>query len=329
MASSSRYEVEVTVSSARDLKNVNWRHGDLKPYAVVWVDPASKCSTKVDVEGDVNPVWDEKLRIPLPYDRRIEDSTLCIDVVHARSDDQDGIKPLIGSARLPLREVVDEAGIGGAKVTRSLKLKRPSGRPHGRIEVRVAVKEPSRYYDPYGQPTGSSLSRDYPTPPPAYGRPQYGGGYAQPTGSSSSRDYPAYGQPQYGSGYAQSYSAAPPAGYPYSAPPPAYGAPTPVYGGAPSAYGQPAASYGGDQGYGAPPAAAAVQGQKKSKFGMGTGLAVGAVGGLLGGLALAEGIDYAEDKIEDHVAEKVEDDLPYDDRVDDGLAYEDGGYDDF
>ena len=54
--------------------------------------------------------------------------------------------------------------------------------------------------------------------------------------------------------------------------------------------------------------------KKKSKLGgMGTGLAVGAVGGVLGGLALAEGIDALEDHFEDDAAEKVEDDLAYDD----------------
>lgn len=40
---------------------------------------------------------------------------------------------------------------------------------------------------------------------------------------------------------------------------------------------------------------------------------MGAVAGALGGLALAEGVDAVEDHIVDEVAEKVEDDLGYDD----------------
>ncbi|EPS59586.1 hypothetical protein M569_15220, partial [Genlisea aurea] len=47
--------------------------------------------------------------------------------------------------------------------------------------------------------------------------------------------------------------------------------------------------------------------KKKSKFGMGTGLAVGAVAGVLGGLALSEGFDKLEDHIADEAAERVED----------------------
>ncbi|KAL8197633.1 hypothetical protein R6Q57_009631 [Mikania cordata] len=262
---SGRYELEITISSAKNLKNVNWRHGPLKPYAVVWVDPKNKCSTLVDEVGDESPVWDKKLTIPL--NDPIEDSTLYIEIVHANAAED--TKPLIGSAKLKLKDVVDEVGIGEVFAD-SLKLKRPSGRPHGKLEVKVLVRElryPAPAPDSYYAPT-------YGVPPPQYQPappPPYGGNYPY---------------------------AAPPSGYPYSP----YGAGG-QYGG--QGYGQPAyggqASYGGYQEEG-----------KKSKYGMGTGLAVGAAAGLLGGLAIAEGVDYVEDRIADDAAEKVEDDLGYD-----------------
>lgn len=276
----SRYEVEVTVGSARDLKNVNWRHGDLKPYAVVWIDSGAKCSTRVDLDNGENPTWDEKLLVPLPPSSRLDDAVLYIDVVHANA--AEGVKPLVGSARLPLRDVLDDAGgVGGPKVSRTLRLKRPSGRPQGRVEVRVAVREalPPRYYDPS------------PYPAPAYGNPAGG----------ASRD-PYYAAPPLAYGGPQPPFAAPPAGYPAAAAAPPYGGGygygAPAAAAAPAAYGDPAAAYGAE---GAPPAT-----QKSSKMGMGTGLAVGAAAGLLGGLALAEGASYLEDKFEDRVAERVE-----------------------
>ncbi|KAI3768660.1 hypothetical protein L2E82_19490 [Cichorium intybus] len=68
--------------------------------------------------------------------------------------------------------------------------------------------------------------------------------------------------------------------------------------------------------YGVPPPRSQQYGEykeeKKSKYGMGTGLAVGAAAGLLGGLAIAEGVDYVEDEITEDAADKVEDDLGYD-----------------
>lgn len=263
----SRYELDITIVSAQNLKNINWRHGPLKPYAVVWIDPNHKFSTHVDEKGDESPVWNKKLTVPL-HDP-IEDSTLYIDIVHANAEED--TKPLIGSAKVKLKDVVDEVGIGH-EFADWVTLKRPSGRPHGKLEVKVEIKEP-RYHapDPYGVPPPQHYA--YPAPPP------YGGNYA----------YPA--PPIYGGNYA-----APPSGYPY---PPTYGAP-PQYG-QPGYGGQPA--YGGQPSYTEP---------KKSKYGMGTGMAVGAAAGLLGGLAIAEGVDYVEDQIAEDVAEKVEDDLGYD-----------------
>ncbi|KAF8008728.1 hypothetical protein BT93_K2394 [Corymbia citriodora subsp. variegata] len=283
---SSRYQVEVTLIAAKDLKNVNWRYGPLRPYAVVWADPNQKCSTRADPEGDSFPVWDQTLLVPLPPGAPVDDVTLHVDIVHAGSED--GTKPLIGSARLRLRDVLDDDnGYGGAK-KRSLLLKRPSGRPHGKVDVKVAVRE-SRYRAPptaYGAPPPQA-SREY-AAPPAYGS-AYGSAYSNPYASP---------QPQYEQRdpYYPTAPTAPPAGYP-------------SYSG--SSYGQQMPSYGQEE-------------KKKSKFGgMGTGLAVGAVAGVLGGIALTEGAEYVENKIADNAAEKAEDDLA--DR-DDGDDYQDDDY---
>ncbi|XP_043689552.1 protein SRC2-like [Telopea speciosissima] len=262
-------EVKVTVTSAKDLKNVNWRHGALKPYAVIWVDSKSKCTTNVDGNGDTSPNWDETLVLPLIAP--IEDAVLFTDIVHANADED--TKPLIGSARVPLKEILDDVGIGES-ASRKLQLRRPSGRPQGKLEIKVVVRDthyraPDPYYaPPYGVPPPAAASRDYASP--------YGNPYAPPP------PVPSYA------------ATPPPSGYPA-----AYGA---------TAYGQPA-SYGQPAAYEQPPVE---EKKKKSKYGIGTGLAVGAVGGVLGGLALAEGVDYVEDKIEDHVVEKVEEDLGYD-----------------
>ncbi|KAF2312246.1 hypothetical protein GH714_028741 [Hevea brasiliensis] len=269
----SRYEVEVTITSAKDLKNVNWRHGPLRPYVVVWVDPNKKCSTRVDEEGDACPLWDQTLVISLPPGP-IQDHTLYIDIVNAGAEED--TKPLIGSARLKLVDVLDDVGVG-ERAKRTLQLKRPSGRPQGKVDVKVSIREPryrapdAYYQPPYGVPPPSA-SRDYP----------YGSPYSAAPPPPPTNPY---------------YAAAPPTGYPYGG----YNAPPP-----PAPYGQSSYDYGQQPVY-------VQEEKKKSKFGgMGTGLAVGAVAGALGGLALAEGFDALEDHVADEAAEKVEDDLGYD-----------------
>jgi len=270
----SRYELEITIESAKDLKNVNWRNGPLKPYVVVWVDPHNRLTTRVDDEGDKSPYWDQTLVVP--FNSPIEESTLYMDVVHSKADE--GTKPLIGSARIHLRDIGFEE-----RTSSKLELVRPSGRPQGKVEVRVIVRQPRyRAPDPY---------------------------YAPPYGAS--RD-PYSAPAPYGSRYGPSYQAAPPpTGYSYNAAPTAYGQPAPEYG-------QSVPTYGQTPGYGQ-------EEKKKSKFGMGTGLAVGAVGGLLGGLVLAEGIDHVEDHIADKAAEKAEEDED-DDGDDDNGDYDDDDY---
>ncbi|CAM0911585.1 unnamed protein product [Alopecurus aequalis] len=162
---------------------------DLKPYAVLWVDYGAKCSSRVDLDNGEYPVWDEKLIVPIPpSSTRLEDAVLYIDVVHANA--AEGTKPLIGSARLPLRDVLDDAGIGG-RASRSLRLKRPSGRPQGRLDY---AAPPSGYPAAYGAAPAQSAGypATYGTAPPS--QPAYGAAAPAPL--------PAYGSGGYGSGAA-------------------------------------------------------------------------------------------------------------------------------
>lgn len=85
------YQVEVNITSAKDLKHVNWCHNTLNPYAVVLVDPNAKSSS------DGGPLT--LLEPPPPHE-----STLHVDIVHAHAGED--TKLLIGSVRLPLTDVV-------------------------------------------------------------------------------------------------------------------------------------------------------------------------------------------------------------------------------
>ncbi|KAM0857031.1 hypothetical protein ACQ4PT_048722 [Festuca glaucescens] len=81
----SRYEVDATIGSARNLKTVNRRNGNLKPYAVLWVDSGSKASTRIDLDNDESPSWDEKVLVPLPLASRLEYAVLYLEVVHTNT----------------------------------------------------------------------------------------------------------------------------------------------------------------------------------------------------------------------------------------------------
>ncbi|KAB2055086.1 hypothetical protein ES319_A11G012100v1 [Gossypium barbadense] len=297
-------EIQVTFVSGKDLQNVNWRYGPIKPYAVVWVDPNSKLATTVDEKGDTYPTWNSTLVIPLfcPIN---DDTNLYVDVIHAGNEEK--TKPLIGSAKLNLRDVLKDSGRYG-EYEKSLKLKRPSGKPQGKVDVKVLIRalgyhvpDQSRAIPSYGYPQSAPYGAPQPVPYGAHPSTPYGAYPPASCGSLSGYSYPYAQQPlqQPQNPY---YPFAQQGGYSYNAynynaqpqPQPAsYGAPT----GHGYGHGQTQAPFG---------ATATTVGcyyednnnkkKKKKKFGgmeagMAMGAAMGVGEGALGGLAIAEGLD--------------------------------------
>ncbi|KAI3458589.1 hypothetical protein Pfo_015252 [Paulownia fortunei] len=279
------YDLDVTIVSAKHLKNVNWRNGDLKPYVILWVDPDRRQATKPDECGSTRPVWNERFVLPLTLPPR--DSILTLEIFHSKPSETP--KPLVGTLRLELRDLLVDSDESSIRL-RSFELQRPSGRPHGKIRLKLGlIERPAENYHT-APPSGYYYSSAPPPPMPyrGYSPSPYS---SLPPPSSFSPPPPQPPQPYYSysdppSGYYSSY---------YSPPPP----PRPFF--------ERQSSYGGS-GPSAPvdytPYDYHKRSVAKSGIGMGTGLAVGAVAGALGGLALEEGIKYEEEKI----AERVEND---------------------
>ncbi|PIN24893.1 hypothetical protein CDL12_02358 [Handroanthus impetiginosus] len=282
------YDLDVTVVSAKHLKNVNWRNGDLKPYVILWVDPDRRQATKPDDSGCTRPVWNERFVLSLNLPPR--DSILTLEIFHSKPSETS--KPLVGTLRFQLRDLVDSDD--SAIRLRSFELLRPSGRPHGKIRLKLGLIERpvENYHTAPPPPSGYYYSSAPPPPMPYRGYSPSPYSSVPPPPPSLSPPPPPPPQPYYSysdphSGYYSSY---------YSPPPP----PRPFF--------ERHSNYSG-QGPSAPVDYTPYDYQKrnvgKSGVGMGTGLAVGAVAGAMGGLALEEGIKYEEEKI----AERVESDL--------------------
>ncbi|KAL6840207.1 hypothetical protein ACP4OV_030017 [Aristida adscensionis] len=266
-------DLEVTIVSGKHLKNVNWRRGDLHAYVVAYLDPSRRSATRPDDAGGCKPVWNERLVLPLPPHLSPHDPSLLLSLDAFHSKPSDSPKPLVGSARSPLRDLLFPTNPNPSHDSPSsplvtLPLLRPCGRPQGKIRIRVAIRERSPPPpEPQYPPPSSSSYYFPPPPPPAYSAP------------------PQYGSDQY-------YR---PSGY-YSAPPPPHQY---EYTGGPSApveysrqYEQRGRTGGGSGG-------------ESGRYGLGTGLAVGSVAGALGGLAIDEGAKFKEEKAAERLEEKV------------------------
>lgn len=327
-------DLEVTIVSAKHLKNVNWRSGDLKSYVVAYIDPDRRAATKPDDAGSTRPVWNERLALSLPLSSPETLLFLTLDVFHSKPSETP--KPLVGTARSPIKELLgDEAfasyasggGIGGFPPSpiRTLELRRPSGRPQGKIRIKLTLREqpspppepnPSIHFPPPPPSSGYYYSNAPPFPspspspphhaardyrvfsPPPPSLPPYGHLPPQPQPQSYPSQYP------YGS-YSASFSSrhySPASSAYYSTPlaPPPIPAPAstqPYYDRA-SGYGAPSAptSYStGFSTYDNTPKGGS------GRIGTVTGLAVGSVAGAVGGLVLDEGLKHEEEKIPERV----------------------------
>ncbi|KAJ1432323.1 C2 domain [Sesbania bispinosa] len=70
--------LELNVISAQDLAPVG---RSMRTYAVAWIDPDRKLSTRVDSEGGTNPTWNDKFVFRIDEDFLYDDtSTITIDI---------------------------------------------------------------------------------------------------------------------------------------------------------------------------------------------------------------------------------------------------------
>ncbi|KAL6980659.1 hypothetical protein U1Q18_022296 [Sarracenia purpurea var. burkii] len=177
--SSKPLDLDITIVSAKHLKNVNWRHGDLTPYAIFWVDSDRRLATKSDDSGSTRPVWNERFMLPLSLP--LHESFLNIEMFHSKPSETS--KPLIGTLQLALKDLVDP---DDSTRLRTFDLRRPSGRPQGKIRIKLAVRErPSPPAPDYH--TAPPSSYYYSTAPP---HPSSYGGPSAPV------DYAPYDQKQ-------------------------------------------------------------------------------------------------------------------------------------
>lgn len=180
MASPSPLDLDITIISAKHLKNVNWRNGDLKPYVVFYVDSDYRLATRSDDSGSTRPFWNE--RFTLPITRPLRESALSLDIFHSKVSDTP--KPLVGSLKFPLAHLVSSDESTESSV-RNLELLRPSGRPQGKIRLKIAIKErvvpsPCQDYQYIADFSHYYYSAPPPFPSPVRDYGYYSGYYSPP-----------------------------------------------------------------------------------------------------------------------------------------------------
>jgi hypothetical protein len=292
-------ELEVTIISAQDLKNVS-TFGKMSPYAEVWIHPSRKVATPVHTHGGTDPSWNALLRL-VCEESLIEQGSgvLHIEILnHGTLSSKE-----IGLVSVPLSQVIprDDKNSSQAKTT-SLQVQKPSGGFHGILHLSVKLGSLITKVATT-QSTSATEYRGYNTttayPPAGYNQQQTSNQYQYPPQGYQPQlvqgQYAAQGQlpPQYAP------SQYPPQGqFPPQYAPSGYGAPqyaaAPQY---PPQYAPAPQGYYPQQPYAQP--VQVVQQQQPARSGLGgggLGLGAGLLGGAVGGLVLGEVLDDFGDR---------------------------------
>ncbi|KAK0600720.1 hypothetical protein LWI29_024650 [Acer saccharum] len=126
--------LEINVLSAHDLALVS---KTMKTYAVAWVDPERKLTTRVDQTGLDSPAWNDKFVFRVD-DRFLTDETSAIMIeIYAAAWVKDA---LIGTVKVLTSHLFGSL-LNTTSTTRyvALQVRRPSGRPQGILNLGVTL----------------------------------------------------------------------------------------------------------------------------------------------------------------------------------------------
>ncbi|XP_027367016.1 uncharacterized protein LOC113873189 [Abrus precatorius] len=136
--------LELNVISAQDLAPVG---RNMRTYAVAWVHPDRKLSTRVDTQGHTGPTWNDKFVFRVDEEFLYSDeSAIMIEIyaLHWFRDIHVGtVRVLVGNLiPPPSRPFQSNRPPLGMRFV-ALQVRRPSGRPQGILNVGVAVLDSS------------------------------------------------------------------------------------------------------------------------------------------------------------------------------------------
>lgn len=150
--------LELNLISAQDLAPVS---KSMRTYAVAWVHPDRKLTTRVDEKGHANPNWNEKFVFRV-NDVSLETDTCVITIeIYALTWLR---VVLVGTVRALLSSLIPPSTRTRTKNTpmrfMTLQVLRPSGRPQGAINFGVSLINSSMRSMPLNSELSASLAFD-------------------------------------------------------------------------------------------------------------------------------------------------------------------------
>ncbi|PQQ18964.1 uncharacterized protein Pyn_22541 [Prunus yedoensis var. nudiflora] len=121
--------LEINLISAQDLYPAS---KSMRTFAVAWVNPKRKLTTRVDQNGHTNPTWNEKFVFRVDDDFLKDDTSKIMIEIYASAWLRD---VLIGTAAVVVNNLQNKSKMRFM----AIQLRRPSGRPQGILNIGLGL----------------------------------------------------------------------------------------------------------------------------------------------------------------------------------------------
>ncbi|KAL2555387.1 uncharacterized protein Fot_00126 [Forsythia ovata] len=148
--------LEISVISAQNLAPVS---KSMRTYAVTWVHPSRKLTTRTNQKGQTNPTWNDKFAFRVDDEFLLSDNAAVNVEIYTVSWFCD---VLVGIVRVPVCELITPSVLthkNSSKNTRfvALQVRRPSGSPQGILNLGVSLLDSSMKSMPLNSPINSRV----------------------------------------------------------------------------------------------------------------------------------------------------------------------------
>jgi len=131
--------LEISLISAQNLAPIS---KSMRTYAVTWVHPGRKLTTRTDQQGQTNPTWNDKFAFRVENEFLLSDNAAVNVEIYNVSWFCD---VLVGIVRVPVGDLIAPSESSSSKNTRfvALQVRRPSGSPQGILNMGVSLLDSS------------------------------------------------------------------------------------------------------------------------------------------------------------------------------------------
>ncbi|KAI4301955.1 hypothetical protein L6164_035185 [Bauhinia variegata] len=141
LLSSPNQILEISLISAQELAPVT---KSIRAYAVAWLHPERRLTTRIDEDGDVDPIWNEKFVFRVDDEFLNDKNSALVVEIYASAWLKD---VLIGTVGVNMSNLLPPSARSAKRKPKmhhlSLQVRRPSGRPQGILNIGVSLLDSS------------------------------------------------------------------------------------------------------------------------------------------------------------------------------------------